>query len=74
MKTKFSINLALLGFVFIALKVFGIVTWSWFWVLSPFWISVILFVMMWGLINIMAAIFLIALKTGNVTLSKNTKS
>ena len=25
--------------VFIALKLTDVITWSWFWVLSPFWIS-----------------------------------
>jgi hypothetical protein len=28
--------------VFIVLKLCGIITWSWWWVLSPLWISVIL--------------------------------
>lgn len=28
--------------VFIVLKFCGLISWSWFWVLSPLWISVIL--------------------------------
>lgn len=28
--------------VFIVLKLCGVITWSWWWVLSPLWISVIL--------------------------------
>lgn len=28
----------LLGVVFIVLKLVGVINWSWWWVLSPFWI------------------------------------
>lgn len=28
--------------VFIVLKLCGVITWSWLWVLSPIWISIIL--------------------------------
>ena len=31
-----------LTIVFIALKLCGVITWSWWWVLSPLWISEIL--------------------------------
>lgn len=31
----------LLGVAFIVLKLVGIINWSWVWVLSPFWIPVI---------------------------------
>ena len=34
----------LLAIVFIILKLCGIITWSWWWVLSPLWISAILWV------------------------------
>lgn len=34
----------LLTIVFITLKLFGKITWSWAWVLSPIWISTILWV------------------------------
>jgi len=27
-----------LGIVFIILKLVGVITWSWWWVLAPFWI------------------------------------
>lgn len=30
--------LGLLGLIFITLKLTGHITWSWLWVLSPFWI------------------------------------
>lgn len=73
MKTKFTLNLGLLGFVFIALKAFGIVSWPWIWVLSPFWIGLFLICAIWGLIALIASIALVALKTGNVTITKRTK-
>ncbi len=41
MKTGFT---SLLAIVFIALKLTNHITWSWVWVLSPFWISIILVV------------------------------
>jgi len=28
----------LLGLLFVALKLIGIITWSWWWVTAPFWI------------------------------------
>ncbi len=33
---------SLLGILFIGLKLTGYVTWSWLWVLSPFWIPLAL--------------------------------
>lgn len=33
----------LLTILFIALKLLGKISWSWFWVLSPIWISVLIF-------------------------------
>lgn len=35
-----------LTIVFIILKLCGIITWSWWWVLSPLWISAILWVIL----------------------------
>lgn len=32
----------LLLLLFIALKLTGVITWSWWWVLSPFWIPLVL--------------------------------
>lgn len=37
---------SLLGVVFIVLKLCKIISWSWVWVLSPFWISVILIIVL----------------------------
>ena len=34
----------LLTILFVGLKLTGHVTWSWFWVLSPIWISVLLLI------------------------------
>lgn len=34
-----------LQLVFIALKLCGVITWSWVWVLSPLWISVIIWIL-----------------------------
>lgn len=31
-----------LGVVFVVLKLTGVITWSWLWVLSPWWISLLL--------------------------------
>lgn len=31
--------------VFIVLKLVGVINWSWWWVLSPLWISIILFLL-----------------------------
>jgi hypothetical protein len=43
----------LLLVLFVGLKLAGIITWSWFWVLSPAWIGLVFFV----------AVFLIAIIT-----------
>lgn len=40
-KTVYNTNfpiLGILGLIFITLKLTGHITWSWLWVLSPFWI------------------------------------
>lgn len=33
------------GIVFIILKLVGVITWSWVWVLCPFWIPIILLIL-----------------------------
>ena len=35
----------LLQILFIALKLIGVIDWSWVWVLSPIWISLLLFLL-----------------------------
>lgn len=42
----------LLGVVFIVLKLCGVIEWSWLWVLSPFWITVLLVVLLTIVIGI----------------------
>lgn len=34
-----------LGIVFIVLKLIGVITWSWWWVLAPFWIPFVLIIL-----------------------------
>lgn len=53
-----SIFVTLLTILFIGLKLTGVITWSWLWVLSPLWISAILLipiiiisVILWIIIN-----------------------
>jgi hypothetical protein len=48
----------LLTIVFITLKLLGYISWSWWWVLSPIWISIILVVV------VVIGIFLFALIKG----------
>jgi membrane protein YdbS with pleckstrin-like domain len=48
----------LLTIVFITLKLLGYITWSWWWVLSPIWISIAL------VLVILLGIFLFALIKG----------
>lgn len=38
----------LLAILFIGLKLGGIITWSWFWVLSPVWIGALIFLLCFG--------------------------
>lgn len=42
--------LGLLTIVFVALKLTGVVNWSWLWVLSPLWIGAIIWLIVMGLI------------------------
>lgn len=49
--------LGLLGILFIGLKLTGYITWSWIWVLAPFWLGfAVLVVFVIGWIAIVAAI------------------
>jgi hypothetical protein len=44
-------SIAMLTLLFVALKLIGVISWSWWWVLSPLWISfvigIILAVLAW---------------------------
>ena len=46
----------LLGLVFIILKLCGVISWSWLWVLAPLWIPLALALVVLGVIFIGAAI------------------
>ena len=41
-----------LTILFIALKLLGVISWSWFWVLSPVWISLALFLLVLAITGI----------------------
>ena len=57
--------LSLLGIAFIVLKVMGQITWSWWWVLAPFWIPVVIAVSIVFFVLLLLAI--IAAKEQKVT-------
>jgi len=60
-----------LTIVFIVLKILGHITWSWWWVLSPIWISVVLVI---GIIAlIFGFIFIKEAITGFVAERRRTK-
>lgn len=59
MKIEFPGLGVLLGVLFIALKLTGYISWSWLWVLSPFWIPVAVFggfALLVGVIMVVGAI------------------
>ena len=51
----------LLGIVFIVLKLCGVISWSWWWVLAPFWIPFVLF---FCLLIIILALYALACHAG----------
>jgi hypothetical protein len=48
--------LGILGLIFITLKLTGHITWSWLWVLAPFWIPICIAVLI-GIIVFIVAFF-----------------
>ena len=46
----------LLAIVFIVLKILGYITWSWWWVLSPIWISALFIVVILLIIGVIALV------------------
>jgi len=46
----------LLGVAFIVLKLTGVIAWSWWWVLAPFWVGIAIFIAMAIFIFILAMI------------------
>lgn len=55
-----------LGLLFIGLKLGGIIQWNWWWVLSPFWISLVIFSLIIGGIFVFAIL-------GRIIFGKNQK-
>lgn len=48
--------LGILGLIFITLKLTGYITWSWLWVLAPFWIPISIGVLIFLIVFIVALI------------------
>ena len=48
--------LGILGLIFITLKLTGYITWSWLWVLSPFWIPFAILTVIFLIVFIVAFI------------------
>lgn len=46
----------LLGTAFVVLKLCGVISWSWLWVLSPFWIPFAILLFVW-IIAVIIAVF-----------------
>ena len=46
----------MLAILFIALKLLGYISWSWVWVLSPIWISFLLYILLFAIGIIVAII------------------
>lgn len=44
----------LLTILFIALKLTGYINWSWWWVLSPIWLSIALFLLIVAIVAVVA--------------------
>ena len=47
----------LLTIIFIVLKLTGFIAWSWWWVLAPMWIGLVLIIIIIAIAVIFAAIF-----------------
>lgn len=48
--------LDLLSILFIALKLLGVIHWSWFWVLAPIWIQLVIILVVFILLGIVSFI------------------
>ena len=57
--------LSLLGIAFVVMKIMGYITWSWWWVLAPFWIPICL-----ALVLLVLIIGLVLLAATNVVNAK----
>lgn len=63
MKTEVTVSSGGIGFVglltivFVVLKLLGYIDWSWWWVLSPIWITFILVMFLVGVIVLIWALY-----------------
>ena len=53
----------ILGVLFVALKLMGYIDWAWIWVLSPFWIGILFFI-------VISVLFVSLVPGGRVTMRK----
>ena len=60
--------LSLLGVAFIVLKVMGYITWSWVWVLAPFWIPLCL-----ALLIVVSLLIIIAIAAKGLVIEASKK-
>lgn len=44
----------IIGIIFVVLKLCGLINWSWYWVLSPFWIEIAVVILFTFLIYVIA--------------------
>ena len=49
-KTKFNISIFPIFFIFLILKLCGIITWSWWWVTCPLWLGFAIILFFAGLV------------------------
>jgi hypothetical protein len=47
--------LSILGLIFIVLKLTDVITWSWVWVLSPFWLGIIVSLIFFAFIIVLSS-------------------
>ena len=46
--------IGLLTLIFVVAKIWGLITWSWWWVFSPLWISLVVVLIITGIILLIA--------------------
>ena len=48
---------SVLGVIFVVLKLVGVITWKWIWVLSPFWIGFAIWIFLAIILGVLVALF-----------------
>lgn len=48
--------LGILGVAFVVLKLTGVITWSWWWVLAPFWVPIAIVFIVLFIVGILAVV------------------